>query len=175
MVINLINRNDIILSQKGFPSKTYQNNFINELFDRLAQIAYDIVEEEQINNFDNYFTLNKFLNYILISPSIFKGGISFIMGGDYSCDYALNALLETIDKKIKKRNYLALRQRLSDLYLIIYYSEASFLNSPFIPDYDEQDIVSFVKKRLLNINNLFDKIFLFFAIEPEMKIFLLYP
>lgn len=174
-VTNLINGNDIILSSKGSPSKTYHNIFINKLFDCLAQITWIVMEEEQIDNFDNYPTLRNYLNCILISPSDVKGGISFIMGGDYSSNYALDALCEVIDKKIKKRNYPALRQKLSELYLLIYYSSASYLNSPFIPDYNEEGIVSFVRKRLTNKTNLFDKIFLFFGLEPKMKSFLLYP
>lgn len=174
-VINLINRNDIILSPKGFPSKAYLNKFINELFDCLTKITHNIMGDEQIINFDNYSTLNKYLNNILISPSRFTGGVSFIMGGDYSPNYALDALCEIIEKKLNKKDYPALRRKLSELYLIIYYSNASYLNSPFIPQYDEQSIVLFARKRLTNINNLFDKIFLFFGLEPKMEVFSLYP
>jgi len=97
------------------------------------------------------------------------------MGGDYSPNYALDALSEVIDKKIKKRNYPSLKPKFSELYLLIYYSSASYLNSPFIPEYDEQGIVSFVKNSLINKINLFDKIFLFFGLEPKMKVFLIYP
>jgi len=178
--VTLIISNDIILCPKEdkFPVKRVRGRFVSELYNYLQQIsilATSRNEEMQFNNFDNYFALKKYLNYIIISPSEFSSGISFIMGGSYSPKIALDTLVNVINKKLMKRNYFSLKKALSEIFLLIYYSKASYNNSPFKPDYDEEGIASLVRGGLTNINLIFDKIFLFFALEPEMKAFTLWP
>jgi hypothetical protein len=67
---------------------------------------------------------------------------------------------------------------LNELYLISYYNKGLIYNSPIF--HDMHSIVSNLRSKLLSDHGPFDKIFLYYALEPNaleprQKVFQLWP
>jgi len=165
-----------------FPSKSERPRFISELIDILNQFILTSQEEWEEENWLNDFKQNSILEEFIKAISIYRTrlslGIEFVKGGAYSPEDALHALLKRIDKKINYKKYRNLKKelKLNELYLIVHYSMALIYNSPFIGiEQDINSIVESARKKLLENLGPFDKIFLFYALEPQMAVYPLFP
>jgi hypothetical protein len=164
-----------------FPSKLDRPKFISELNDilnKLILLPLDFEEENMLNDFSQYPTLEKFITSIYIFPTRLSFGIEFVKGGPYSPEYARDAIIERLSAKINLINYKNLKEKLglNEFYLIIYYSMALIYNSPLIGvKQDIHSIVDYAREMLIKNHGPFDKIFLFYALEPKMAVFPLWP
>jgi hypothetical protein len=164
-----------------FPSKFGRSRFITELIDILNKFILapqSHKNREWLNNFAHHPILKEFITGISIFSTKFPLGIEFVKGGAYSPEDARNALLERLDNKINFINYKNLKENsmLNELYLVIYYSMALIYNSPFNGmEQDIYSIVDFTRNKLLRNHGPFDKIILFYALEPNRKVFALWP
>jgi len=165
-----------------FPSKSDRSRFINELIDILNQFLLTPQEEHEeenwLNDFRSHPKLQKYITGIYIYASRLPLGIEFVRGGDYSPKDAIQALFKRLNNKINYANYKNLKSklRLSDFYLIVHYSMAMIYNSPFTGvEQDIHSIAESARKKLLNNNGPFDKIFLFYALKPRMAVYPLWP
>ncbi len=163
-----------------FPSKVHRVRFISELIDFNKEfIKYSDLNEKEhyINDFNRSPKLNQFMTGMSIYESKLPGVIEFAKGGAYSPDDAFGALLRIINDKINKNNYRNLKNKLglTKFYLIIYYNKALIYNSPFNGiEQNIHTIVESLRKRMAKNHGVFDKIFLFYALEPNMQVFLLW-
>lgn len=164
-----------------FPSKLDRSRFIIELIDILNKYIVaprSHMEREWLNDFENHPNLKQFITGISIYPTRVPCGIEFVKGGAYSPEEARNALFERLDDKINFINYKNLKEEsmLNELYLVIYYSMALIYNSPLEGvEQDIHSIVDLARNRLLRNNAPFDKIFLFYALEPKKEVYVLFP
>jgi hypothetical protein len=174
---------DVIIHpiQGKSPSKSYRPRFVSELIEILNDFISSISMSEKIyslNDFNGYPMLQQYISRISILKTRVPSGIEFVKGGAYSPKDALNALFERLDAKINSRNYKNLKKKmgLNELYLVIYYSMALIYNSPFIGvEQDLNSIVNNCRIKLLEDHGPFDKIFLFYSLEPNLKVFHLWP
>lgn len=76
-----------------------------------------------------------------------------------------------MDKKTSKYRDLHQKQNLDELYLLIYYDQGLFYNTPFIaPNFGFQQMVEIANRRA-NINpGFFRKIFLFNSVYPNHEV-----
>jgi hypothetical protein len=164
-----------------FPRKSDRSRFISELIDILNQFILrqeEWEEENWLNDFRSHPKLEEFITTISIYRTRLPLGIEFVRGGDYSPKAAMDALFERLNNKINHENYKNLKSklRLNDFHLIVYYSMAMIYNSPFTGiEQDIHSIVEYARKKLLKNQGPFDKIFLFYALEPSMAVYPLWP
>jgi hypothetical protein len=164
-----------------FPSKSDRSRFISELIDILNKFILTPQfhkKKDWLNDFENYPKLKEFITGISIYTTRFPLGIELVKGGAYSPDDARNALFERLDDKINFINYKNLKEKymLNEFYLVIYYSMALIYNSPFKGvEQDIHSIVEFARNKLLRNHGPFDKIFLFYALEPKRAVYVLWP
>jgi hypothetical protein len=164
-----------------FPNNRERSKFIDELTDILKNetVSQQNYEEElYLNDFDQYPILREFVKGIMIDNTKLPLGFKVVRGEPYSPEDAIKALQNQIKKKMNKNNYMTLKNdlKLNELYLIVYYWMALLWNSPYeSPDYDLNDIVEHLKMQLGKTYTFFDKIYLFRALEPDMRVFNIYP
>ena len=135
--------------------------------------------------FESYPTVAKFLRSVHFSPSQignkavepWPAGQPWIFfklwGGPYSSMTALNALLEAIEKK---QNHYG-NQSTRPMRLLIYYDKAVLYNTPYL-DVDVRgfaDVAKFAANALTKTQMIFEKIYLFHALEPDLQAFEIYP
>lgn len=163
-----------------FPNKRERQDFIEEFIEFLTNEAVPLLcfnERVFLNNFNRYPILEKFIKNIMICKTKLSPGCEIVRGGSYDQQDAIKAFLGQIEKKFNKNNYMTLKDNLelNELYLVIYYWMALVWNSPYEgPDFDLNDIVEYAKNLLSKKYSFFDKIFLLIALEPEMKVFIIY-
>ncbi len=164
-----------------FPSKSDRSRFISELIDILNKFILTPQARQEktwLNDFRDHLTLKEFITAISIYATRFPLGIEFVKGGAYSPEDAKKALFEQLDAKINFINYKNLKNKLalSEFYLVVYYSMALIYNSPFMGvEQDIHSIVESARNKLLKNHGPFDKIFLFYALEPKMAVCTLWP
>lgn len=165
-----------------FPSKADRPKFTSELFNLLGKFkkpGQPITRQVYLNDFSQAPTLGKFLTgtsiYPVRTPPL---SIKFAKGGSYSPEDARAAIAGVLKKKTAKRNYKTLKkeQALNELYLLVYYNRALLWNSPYEGINGGIDIaVEQAKAQMSKDHDPFDKVFLFLAFEPEMKVISLWP
>ncbi len=160
--------------------------FRSEIYALIEKVNSDSGSNKDFNSPQGFsvqdFTGHPSLDYYLQDLHFFSGsnvnthlGIPWIRfrnwGGAYTPNDAVDALLEIMDKKTSKYRNLHQEQNLDELYLLIYYDQALFYNTPFIaPNFGFQQIVEIANRRA-NINpGFFQKIFLFNSVYPNHEV-----
>lgn len=166
-----------------FPTKADRCKFKSELFDLLRKFkktAQPITKKIYLNDFSQVPTLGKFLTKLTVHPvGRASRGIRFDKGnsGDSPKDVR-DALIKVARDKCAKYNYRTLKkeQALDELYLVIYYNRASMWNSPYEGINGGIGVaVERAREQISLDHGPFDKVFLFLAFEPDMKVFTLWP
>jgi hypothetical protein len=135
--------------------------------------------------FSSFPILNKYLRSVHFEPHRFGNTIKerwptgqpwiFFQswGGSYSPDTAMTALLEVIRKK---QNHYG-KQEGGAVRLLIYYGQAVRYNTPFygIEINGFNDVAKIAANKLMGVPIIFEKIYLFQALEPELQDFEIYP
>jgi hypothetical protein len=135
--------------------------------------------------FSSFPILNKYLRSVHFDPLRFgntikerwRTGHPWIFfqsrGGSYSSDTALIALLEIIRKKEDHYG----KQEARGVSLMVYYSQAVLYNTPFygIKVNGFNDAAKFAADRLMKMPIIFEKVYLFQALEPDLQAFEVYP
>jgi hypothetical protein len=185
--VQLYPNQEIYQSKKGpkyrFPTKADRPKFKSELFDLLGEFkerGQPITKQVHLNDFLRFPKLRKFLTGLTVYPvGRAPRGIQFAAKcGSYSPEDARDAFIKVIRGKIAKHNYLTLKkeQTLDELYLMVYYNQALMWNSPYEGVNGGIDVVVEQAREQMNLDHgPFDKVFLFLAFEPGMKLFTLWP
>lgn len=162
-----------------FPTKADRRKFKSELFDllgRFKKTAEPTTKQVYLNDFSQVPTLGKFLTGLTVEKA--PRGIRFDKGGWYSPEDARDALIEAVRGKTAKRNYQSLKneQKLDELYLLVYYNRALLWNSPYEGINGGIDVAAEqAKEQMTKDHGPFDKVFLFLAFKPGMKVLTLWP
>jgi hypothetical protein len=123
-----------------------QDDFRRELYDQVQQVDREWHTNKEVNgpqgyhqtDFSGYPTLQKYFGVLVFKPVCVlaqPSGFPWILfrphGGAYSSQSAIDALSALMQKKIPK--YVGLRQKeqLSELYLIAYFDQGLFYNTPY--------------------------------------------
>lgn len=162
-----------------FLSKAKRPEFIAELFNMLNRFKISgQAITARLNDSSQAPTSGKFLERITIYPVRRMRGIKFTKDGWYSPKDARDALAEVLAKKTAKRNYQTLKknQTVDELYLLVYYNRALLWNTPYEGIDGSIEVVVEQAREQVSLNHgPFDKILLFLAFEPGMKVFTLWP
>lgn len=159
-------------------------NFHNEIYTFIEKVNsdssnnkdFDSPQGFSVQDFSGYLFLDRYLEDLRFFSRVHFAetslGIPWIRfrnwGGAYTPNDAVDALLKIMDKKISKYQNLHQEQEIDELYLLIYYDQGSFYNTPFIaPNFGFRQIVEIANRRA-NINpGFFQKIFLFNSVYPN--------
>ncbi len=173
--ISLIPRSEV------FPSKSKRLQFKSELVDFLYKVVRSgqlIGERKHWKDSSLSPTLREYLTGITIYRNLSPPRVEFSRTTSYSPANAIDALLSALKKKITKSNYESLKQEhsLNELYLVVYYARALLWNTPY---YDGINVgietaVEQARAEMTRDGGPFDKVFLFLAFEPGMKVFRLW-
>jgi hypothetical protein len=122
------------------------------------------------SDFSKYPIVARYVKSIHFHPRTFarrKGGdwLTFPMpGGTYSPKTAVDALESLYKKKAAKYGDLHLKENLGELYLVAYYNQGLFYNSPYeTPYFDFEDVAAVFKQWVGANPGRFQKVFLFDA------------
>lgn len=156
--------------------------FTSDLFGLLGKFknsGQPIDKKTYLNDFRETPKLGQLLIGIRIYPvRTTPRGIKFARGGWYFPEDAIHECERALKKKTTKHNYqnLKMQQRLDELYLVVYYNRALLWNSPYEGINGGIDLaVEKARKQMSLDHGPFDKVFLFLAFEPDMKVFTLWP
>jgi hypothetical protein len=94
----------------------------------------------------------------------------------YTPDDAVKALLASIDDKTSKYSGLHQKENLGELYLLAYYSQGLTYNTTFEgPGFGLSEVSLIAARHVANNPGLFQKIFLFYALRPQLRAFQIWP
>ncbi|MGA2715436.1 MAG: hypothetical protein ABSG41_20240 [Bryobacteraceae bacterium] len=139
----------------------------------------------QVDDFSAYPALKKYPDAITVHPrlpsrpsTMKKGGVhwlSFPMpGGNYSPDWAVDALCECIEAKVAK--YGGKPPGVSEFDLLVHYDKAFVYNTPALGiDFGYPEAVKAAALRIGSDVGLFDKILVFVPVTQGQQAFRLYP
>ena len=185
-----LNRYNVLLypAPNVFPSKAERPKFVSELFDLLRQFknSAQTINNEKIcwdkngvywRHFRRTSMLEQFLTGLRIYPARkVPLGIRFPKGGSYSPEDAIDALIQRLRDKTAKYQNLKWDQKLNDLCLVVYYNRALLWNTPYDGINGGIDAaVAQARVLMRQDHGPFDKVFLFLAFEPGMRVFMLWP
>lgn len=136
-------------------------------------------------DFSGYGRLGRYLGSLRFFPrSKFSASLGMpwvrfpTHGGAYSPQDAIDALREQLNKKTSKETYLDLheRQNLDELYLLLYYDQGWFYNTPFsAPEFGFRDVAEMVAQAAATNPGVFQKIFLFNSLYGDQEAVQLWP
>ncbi len=97
-------------------------------------------------------------------------------GGAYTPQGSVDALREQLNKKTSKYLDLHQQQSLDELYLLIYYDQGWFYNTPFTaPGFGFREIAEIAAQAAADNHGRFDKIFLFNSLYGDQEAVQLWP
>lgn len=96
--------------------------------------------------------------------------------GWYTPSDAVEALLALINDKTSKYSGLRQRENLGELYLLVYYSQGLIYNTTFEgPGFGLSEVSLIAARRVANNTGSFQKVFLFYALKPELRAVQIWP
>jgi len=147
--------------------------------------SWHSLQGHMCSEFKSFPTLAKFLQSIRFVPlrvgnkpaERWPTGQPWIFfrswGGWYSSDSAVNALLGIIRKK---QNHYG-KQTGRPVHLLIYYGKAVLYNTPFLGVKIRafKDVPAMAARELTGKQLIFERVYLFQALEPDLQAFEIYP
>jgi hypothetical protein len=178
----------IELNDKFPPPAAIEAQFREELFDLIRgdDMAWDAgssLQPRERFQFPNHPTLSKYvawIRYYPLRPGSSDRPADWIQlpakGSYYDPATMFEALRQCIRKKIGKYATLPMEQRLEELYLVVYYSEARLDAPPYDvpPDFGFREIAA-AAQLVLEDAGPFHKIFLFSPVERSQKVVKIWP